>query len=55
MVFAKSPKFSVECYDVEREEWFPCADMLTKRGSHGIALMNGKIYAVGKLSVYLVG
>ncbi|XP_063685339.1 kelch-like protein 3 [Bolinopsis microptera] len=38
---------SVECYDVEREEWFPCADMLTKRGSHGIALMNGKIYAVG--------
>eukprot|EP00116_Pleurobrachia_bachei_P008207 sb/3468469/ len=38
---------SVECYDVEKNEWYPCADMLTKRGSHGIALMNGKIYAVG--------
>ena len=40
--------FSVECYDVKKKEWFPCSDMLTMRGSHGIAIMNGKIYAVGK-------
>ena len=38
---------SVECYDFKEEKWFTLSDMDSKRCRCGVAVVNGKVYAVG--------
>ncbi|XP_063588131.1 ring canal kelch homolog [Penaeus indicus] len=49
VVGGQAPKAirSVECYDFKDERWFPVAEMPTRRCRCGIAVINGKVYAVG--------
>ncbi len=38
---------SVECYDFKEERWFTGTDMSTRRCRCGVAVVRGKVYAVG--------
>ena len=49
MVGGQSPKAirGVECYDFESERWCPLAEMPTRRCRAGLAVVCGRVYAVG--------
>nr|XP_023029645.1 ring canal kelch homolog [Leptinotarsa decemlineata] len=49
VVGGQAPKAirSVECYDFKEERWFQVAEMPTRRCRAGLAVMGGKVYAVG--------
>ncbi|MCL4126264.1 UNVERIFIED_CONTAM: hypothetical protein GTU68_008791, partial [Idotea baltica] len=49
VVGGQAPKAirSVECYDFKEERWFPVAEMPSRRCRCGIAVIGGKVYAVG--------
>lgn len=38
---------SVECYDFKEERWFPVTEMDTRRCRCGVAVVRGRVYAVG--------
>jgi len=41
------PFKSIECYDPCQDQWFPVADMMTRRRHVGVCSVNGLLYAVG--------
>ncbi|GJQ73303.1 putative BTB And C-terminal Kelch [Trypoxylus dichotomus] len=49
VVGGQAPKAirSVECYDFKEERWYQVAEMPTRRCRAGLAVINGKVYAVG--------
>lgn len=49
VVGGQAPKAirSVECFDFKEERWFQVAEMPTRRCRAGLAVINGKVYAVG--------
>lgn len=49
VVGGQAPKAirSVECYDFKEERWYQVAEMPTRRCRAGLAVLNGKVYAVG--------
>ncbi|XP_017768618.1 PREDICTED: ring canal kelch homolog [Nicrophorus vespilloides] len=49
VVGGQAPKAirSVECYDFKEDRWYQVADMPTRRCRAGLAVLNGKVYAVG--------
>ncbi|XP_044272422.1 ring canal kelch homolog [Tribolium madens] len=49
VVGGQAPKAirSVECYDFKEEKWYQVAEMPTRRCRAGLAVLHGKVYAVG--------
>ncbi|CAH0564270.1 unnamed protein product [Brassicogethes aeneus] len=49
VVGGQAPKAirSVECYDFKEERWYQVAEMPTRRCRAGLAVLNGKVFAVG--------
>ncbi|XP_022916603.1 ring canal kelch homolog [Onthophagus taurus] len=49
VVGGQAPKAirSVECYDFKEERWYQVAEMPSRRCRAGLAVINGKVYAVG--------
>ncbi|XP_066259853.1 ring canal kelch homolog [Euwallacea similis] len=49
VVGGQAPKAirSVECYDFKEERWYQVAEMPTRRCRAGLAVVGGKVYAVG--------
>lgn len=49
VVGGQAPKAirSVECYDFREERWYQVAEMPSRRCRAGLAVINGKVYAVG--------
>ncbi|XP_049826565.1 ring canal kelch homolog isoform X2 [Aethina tumida] len=49
VVGGQAPKAirSVECYDFKEERWYQVAEMPTRRCRAGLAVLGGKVYAVG--------
>lgn len=49
VVGGQAPKAirSVECYDFRDERWYQVAEMPSRRCRAGLAVINGKVYAVG--------
>ncbi|XP_045476736.1 ring canal kelch homolog [Harmonia axyridis] len=49
VVGGQAPKAirSVECFDFKEERWYQVAEMPTRRCRAGLAVLNGKVYAVG--------
>lgn len=49
VVGGQAPKAirSVECFDFREERWFQVAEMPSRRCRAGLAVINGKVYAVG--------
>ncbi|KAK4874728.1 hypothetical protein RN001_014088 [Aquatica leii] len=49
VVGGQAPKAirSVECYDFREERWYQVAEMPTRRCRAGLAVVNGRVYAVG--------
>jgi len=46
------PLNTVECYDPSLDTWSPIAKMSAGRHNHGVAVLNGVIYAVGGENEY---
>jgi N-acetylneuraminic acid mutarotase len=40
----------VECFDPSTGQWSAVAAMSTARGGHGVAVVDGKVYAVGGMN-----
>lgn len=38
---------SVECYDLKEEKWYQAAEMPSRRCRAGVAVLSGKVYAIG--------
>jgi kelch-like protein 2/3 len=49
VVGGQAPKAirSVECFDFKEEKWYQVAEMPTRRCRAGLAVLHGKVYAVG--------
>lgn len=52
VVGGQAPKAirSVECYDFKEERWYQVAEMPTRRCRAGLAVINGKVFAVSSTS-----